>query len=159
TFGLSVHVGLDGTTANQGFQEPCCAYDAGLGTDAKTGEVVLAWFSNAPNDQGLHSATVLPARGVTKYLPGSGTDDHASAASPDGKLAVTGRPGAAGVYVAYGVGYPTWRVVNLWEHESGKTTRVAFGQNIRSPFAAPGPAGRLWVAWRDGNAIFATRTN
>jgi hypothetical protein len=156
TPGLFVHVGLDKGVPNKKQQSACCAYSAGLGTDAASGAVVLGWFSNAGASQGILLRRVAPAAGPTKYLPGSADATRRSAVSPDQTVGVTGRAGAPGVYVAYGVGYPVWRAVNQFEYGSGRTVHVATGTQIRRVTMAAGPQGRLWVMWADGTRIFAT---
>jgi hypothetical protein len=159
TFGLFVHPGLDPTVPNQKQQSACCAYSAGLGTDSAADAVVLAWFSNAAAHQGLYARRVQPTPGPTKYLSGSADATRHSAVSTDQVVGVTGRIGAPGVYIAYGVGYPTWKAVNLYEYTSGRTLHVATGTEIRHVSVAAGPDGRVWVMWADGDRIFATRSN
>src|SRR5262249_39244260 len=98
TFGLSTHAGLDPAVPNSTWQTACCGYSAGLATEAASGDVVLAWYSNATGAQGVQTQTILPSRGPAKYLPGSATPDRKSAVSPDQKVEVTARLRGRGVY-------------------------------------------------------------
>ena len=159
SFNLSTHAGLDPNVANQQWQTSCCAYSAGLVTDSKTGEVVLGWFSNANEGHGVYTQTILPGAGSAKSLPGSGSADRGSAVSLDQRLAISGRIGAPGVYVAYGAGYPVWTSLMLFDHSTGKAKKIWKG-TVRHVDIAPAPDGRLWVMWvGSGNAVYAARSN
>lgn len=158
TPGTFVHVGVDAATPNVLVQKACCGYQTGLATDSSTGDVVLAWFSNASGGYGVHTRTVAPALGTDRYLPGSSDAARKSAVSPDQQVAATGRIGAPGVYVAYGIGYPTWKALAVWQHPSGKTIRVWNG-TVRHYSIAAGPDGRLWAMWADGSLLYASRSN
>jgi hypothetical protein len=97
---------------------------------------------------------VLPSLGGDHVLPGSASGE--SAVSPIGAVGITGRDGAAGVCAAYGVGYPSWKAVNLWC--SGHVLRVWSGP-VTLFTVAPALGGRVWVVWSTSNAIYAARTN
>lgn len=158
TFDLSTHVGLDPAVPNQTWQSTCCAYYAGLGTDGSSGDVVMGWYSNALGSYGLLTRVISPSPGDTKYLPGSANEGRTAAASPDQKTAVTGRLRKAGLYVAYGTGYPAWTSLWIWENASGGAVRIWDG-TIRHPTIAAGPDGRLWVAWDTGDTIYVRRSD
>ncbi len=158
TFDLSTHAGLDATAPNQTWQSTCCAYYAGLGTDAETGDVVMAWYSNATGSYGILTREISPTPGDTKYLPGSANESRTAAVAPDQRIGVTGRIGKPGVYVAYGAGYPTWTSLWVWENGSATAVRIWDGP-IRHPTIAAAPKGRLWVAWEIGNTIYARRSD
>jgi hypothetical protein len=159
SFRLITHLGLDSSTPNQTWQTTCCAYVPGIGVDAATGDAVLGWFSNATNDYGIWTQTIAPGGGGRAYLPGSGNAEHTAAVAPDQTVGITGRIGSPGVYVAYGVGYPTWTSLWIWEHGSATATRVWNGR-VLDPNLTAGPGGRLWVMWHTpGNEIYAMRSN
>ncbi|HSP70884.1 MAG TPA: hypothetical protein VLN26_00860 [Gaiellaceae bacterium] len=160
TFGLFVHAGLAPSAPSTKVQSACCGYQAGLATDSASGQTVLAWYSNASGAGGILAATVLPSLGSTSYLPGSATADRNSAASPVQQVGIAARIGAPGVYVAYGVGYPTWKQIALWSHSTGKTLRVAsVGAGLGLPDVAAAPSGRLWAMWSAGGRLYAVRSN
>ncbi|MGZ4353079.1 MAG: hypothetical protein ACXVZ4_06010 [Gaiellaceae bacterium] len=121
---------------------------------------MLAWYSNATGAGGTLAATVLPSLGSTSYLPGSATADRNSAASPVQQVGIAARIGAPGVYVAYGAGYPTWTQLELWNHSTGKTLKVASAAaGLGLPNVAAAPSGRLWVMWSAGGRLYAVRSN
>ena len=158
-FALRTHAGLDPGVASQTWQTACCAYHAGVAVDGVTGEAVLGWSSNATNEHGLWAQSIAPTPGERRYLPGSGNEQRTAAVAPDQKVGITGRVAAPGVYMAFGVGYPTWSSLWVWEHGSARATRVWQGI-VRDPTIAAGPDGRLWLAWRSqGNQIYAVRSN
>jgi hypothetical protein len=159
TGGLFVHVGVDPTEADQRYQDACCAYQPALATDATTGEVVLGWYSNAAGQNGLYTQTVAPARGPRQYLPGSADDGRNSALSIDQKMALSARREAAGVYAAYGTGYPTFKKVVLWRHGTASPVTVASAEGARHVNLAAAPEGRLWVMWARAGRLYAVRTN
>jgi hypothetical protein len=159
TFRLFSHAGLDPAVESRVWQTSCCAYRPGLGVDGRTGEVVLAWYSDAIGEHGLWSQSILPAAGERKHLPSSANDERTAAVAPEQKLGISGRIGAPGVYVAYGAGQPTWTSLLVWEHMSGRATRVWEGV-VRDPSVTPGPEGRLWLSWSSsGNRVYVVRSN
>jgi hypothetical protein len=159
SFRLGVHFGIDPTTPDQIYQTSCCAYQPDVAWDAGSGENVLGWYSNATDDSGLFTQTISPATGARQFVPGSATAGKKSSLSIDQRMAITGRLGAAGVYIAYGVGYPTFRTVNLWRHGSSKSKVVAKANGARFVNIAAAPEGRLWVMWMRSNRLYATRSN
>src|SRR5579872_762793 len=52
-WGGSLQTDLSPTAEPAQLQGSCCAYTPGLATDGSTGDVVIAWYSNANPDQGL----------------------------------------------------------------------------------------------------------
>jgi hypothetical protein len=158
TFDLSTHAGLDPAMPNQTWQSTCCAYYPGLGADTSSGAVVMGWYSNALGSYGLLTRVISPSPGDTRYLPGSANEGRTAAVSPEQKIAVTGRIGKAGLYVAYGAGYPTWTSLWVSENASARAVRIWDG-TIRHPTIAAGPDGRLWVAWDTGDTIYVRRSD
>lgn len=158
TNGFFVHKGLGATTPNVKVQGACCAYQASLATDNATGHVYAAWYSNATGGYGIHLAQVQPSLGGDHVLTGSASADRTSAVSPSQPVAIVGRDGAPGVCAAYGVGYPTWRAVNLWCSTRNAPVRAWSGQVTR--FAvAPALDGRVWAIWSTSTTIYAARSN
>ncbi len=154
TSGFYIHRGVDPATPNVKVQAACCAYEASLATDSATGNVYAAWYSNARGGYGVHVRRVVPSLGGDHVMPGSASGN--SAVSPIGTVGITGRDGAAGVCAVYGVGYPSWKAVNLWC--SGHVLRVWSGP-VTLFTVAPALDGRVWVIWSTSSAIYAARTN
>lgn len=150
-------VGGPGITYHTG---GCCVYDPGIGVDSQAGTVVLGWFSNATNDQGLYTQVITPGGkvGQPAFVPGSATANHASADQPLQRTPVTGRLGRNGVYLAYGAGYPSFTKVNLLR-VGGKPRTVANGSGVKDVDLAAAPEGRLWVMWDRAGKYYATRSN
>jgi hypothetical protein len=156
---LTVHVGLDPSQQDQKFQTACCAYLPQVATDAASGETVLAWYSNATSQHGLSTQTILPTAGAAQFAPGSATPNRASSQSASQRVALSGRIGAPGVYLAYCAGYPTCETINLLRHGATAPLAVATAHGARHVNIAAGPEGRLWVMWMEDNRVYATRTN
>jgi hypothetical protein len=171
TFGLFVHRGLADTEATGNFQTAngfgCCGYDPGIALDGASGQLVVAWYSNADGGregiwaQGVDQATGNPV-GSAQRMPGSVTT-YAGAPESSQSLArtpVVSRPGRAGVYVADAGGYPTTRRVLVWRYGARSPwvlgTRVDGVDDVALAATAD---GRLWAAWSGGNRIYARRSN
>ena len=156
------HFGITPATPDFRYERRgCCAYDAGVGVDAVSGEVAVGWYSNATGNSGIYSQTISPGgpTGEVRYAPGSATEDRSRALSPTGQVGITGRQGAAGIYLAYGTGYPTYTGVVLWRHGATRPTFTIGARTARHVDVASAPEGRLWVVWERGGRIYATRTN
>jgi hypothetical protein len=159
---LAVHFGLDPAVADVDLQPDtrCCDYSPDVATDAKTGETAVAWFSNADTREGIWARRIAPRVGPRQRAPGSVVGGDA--VGTDQRTPITHRLGAPGVYVAYGGGYPTSKRVLLWRVGAARPMLVGTSADVEDVHVSPGPEGRLWVAWHDGqNAkrIFAVRTN
>ncbi len=159
SFALQAHIGLNPKTPDQKFQTSCCAYQPDIAVDAASGEAVLGWYSNASKENGLYTETIAPAAGEKQFVPDSATSDRNSSASIDQRMAITGRIGTPGVYVAYGAGYPTAKTVNLWRHGSAEPVVIAQAAGARHVNISAGPEGRLWVMWERNRRLYATRSN
>jgi hypothetical protein len=120
---------------------------------------VLAWFSLGEASDGTYARAITPSglSGTTVFLPGSATADRRSANPPLQRTAITGRIGG-GVYIAYGVGYPSRTSVALLRFGGGSLT-VGRGAGIENIDISPAPEGRLWIMWSDGPRIVVLRTN
>lgn len=172
TAGLFVHRGLDPAAPNNDFQTQfggCCGYDPGLAVDAATGQLWVAWFSNATGHQGVFAQNVEAGSGApvasAVLMPGSVTT-YNGAPNIDPQLQrtpITGRPGKPGVFVAYPGGYPSHDAVLLWQLGAAASTVIARGSGVRTVSVASDPAGRLWVTWSVNSGgvprVFARRSN
>jgi hypothetical protein len=159
----ALHVGLSDRVADQPFGGTgCCVYLPALATDAATGDVVLAWYSNIEGAHGLYTRTVQPAApdAAPQYVPGSANQSRSASVAASQRVALVSRLGAPGVYLAYCAGYPVCRSVNLWRHDSGRAAlTVAAEREARFVNASAAPDGRVWVMWSVGNRVRATRSN
>ena len=171
-WGSSVHRGLDPASPATSFQGAagfgCCSYNGGLAADALTGAMYAGWYSNAaaPNRgvwvQEVSTTDGTPVGSPTR-MPGSvsiynGTEQSADAGT---RIPMTGRPGAGGVFVAWPGGYPSQHQLLLWQPFDAEATTVwsARETDIDDPAIAASPDGRLWVAWTQGERVFARRSN
>ncbi len=128
---------------------PLSGYEGGmaqsyLATDASSGAVALAGETNA-GQGGVYVQQILPSLGARVVLPPLAKEWS------DG---LSGRLGAAGVFVAYA----DLKAVHLYRYGGGSKT-IARGPFSSATICA-GPEGRLWVAWGDStDGLFVTRTN
>jgi hypothetical protein len=170
TFGLLVHRGFAATPATGNFQTAagfgCCGYDPGIVLDGAGGQLVVGWYSNATNHEGVFAQAVDQATGnpvgAPQRMPGTVTryagSDNSSASLA--RTPVVSRPGRAGVYLAYAGGYPTTTKVLVWRfgaRASSVLGRRAGG--VSNVTLASDPAGRLWVVWSGGTHVYARRSN
>lgn len=160
SFVVGFHVGLDAAVADTEIQpdKKCCDYMADLTTDAHGGLTIAGWYSNADGRKGTWVQQILPGGGPRRLVPGSAAGGDAIGI--DQRVAITGRLGAPGVYVAVCSGYPTCKRALLWKVGAGSPLTAGTGQDVEDVHVSPGPQGRLWVAWHDGpGRIKAVRTN
>lgn len=158
TAGVNVHAGLDPASPTQLIDRTVFTYVPDLAVDGKTGEVVAGWFSLDRKEPGLFMRTVAPTLGPTRFVPSS--TQNGETKGIDQRVAISGRIGASGIYLAYGQGYPTFGRVLLWRYGSGKPMKVstAFREHEDVNIAAA-PEGRLWVMWHADGRVYALRTN
>ena len=95
--------------------------------------------------------------GGRKLAPGSLTGK--SFLQPIGRTPISGRIGAAGVFLAYGQGYPTLKTVAVWRVDTATPQLVLKAPGAKHVGVAAAPEGRLWVMWDVNGKIYATRTN
>jgi hypothetical protein len=161
SFHLRAHLGTDPGAADLELQpnNQCCDYVPELATDAKSGQTILAYYSNAKGRTGTWARQVAPSVGAPKLAPGSVSGGKAIGI--DQHVALSSRLGAPGVYLGYCGGYPTCTRTLLWRVGAGKPLQVGGGKDVEDVDVAPGPEGRLWIAWHDGQTkqVLATRTN
>jgi hypothetical protein len=151
--GAGYHVGTTWTDSDLDYATGCCVYGPGLGVDAATGEVVLAW-QYITGTTGTAYKTILPAAGAVSNAP-SGNN-----AATSTRTAITGRIGGAGVYLAYLKGSNQF----LSEPaivKTGSSTPMVFGgaNGAQRIGLVPSPSGRLWIFWSRKGMITAARSN
>jgi hypothetical protein len=139
----------------------CCAYFGNAAVDAATGETAIAWYSNVDNASGIYSQSVTPGgpAGDVQFAPGSATADRKSSLAPTGKIGMTSRRGAPGIYLAYGQGYPTYQNIIVWRHGTSSPVFGLAASRARHINITSGPEGRLWLMWERSGRLYATRTN
>jgi len=170
TFGLFVNRGVDPAAAPGNFQSGngfgCCGYSPGLARDEASGQLVVAWHSNATGHLGVFAQEVDQASGspagAAKLMPGS-VSTYAGRKETSYSLAhtpIVSRPGRAGVYLAYEGGYPSTRRVVVWRYGAARSTIVGLRPDgVRTVGIAATPEGRLWAFWSGGGRIWARRSN
>ena len=140
----------------------CCAYDAAAARDESTGAVYAAFYSNssATTENGVQVGQILPGSTGWRQAPGSAQIEggRANSSDPDQQIAMVGRPGG-GVYVAYGMGYPTKRAIRILNVATGATLDLARSNGASSIALSAEPDGRLWMTWREGTKVLAVHTN
>lgn len=115
-----------------------------LATDAASGAVVLAGSTNS-GQGGVYAQRIVPSPGPRVVLP---------PLAKEWGNGVSGRIGAAGVFLAYADG----KAVRLYRYGGGSKTLTSGSYWSATTCAAP--SGRLWVAWGDTNGgLFVTRSN
>jgi hypothetical protein len=149
-FQVGLAPGGSGTTACS-----CFTLQGDLATDAGSGTVVMSGLGQPSGYKlgGTFVEQVVPSVSGLVVLP-SGTQGF-------GDSGISGRLGAAGVYVLYSDNTRssvTKPAVRLYRYQ-GATRTIAQGAfTIAKVF--PGPAGRLWLVWGDAqDGVFVTRTN
>jgi len=142
------HVGLDSTAADGNFPAGLMS-DPGIGVDSQSGQVVAAWNVIG----GSVIAMLLKPAGAALTIPNS------TAAQLQHTVGITGRIGAPGVYVAFAQGTNEFTAKPaLFNVGTGKVTRLK-GSDAEKISIAAAPGGRLWVFWKSGGTVFATRSN
>jgi hypothetical protein len=147
--GGGFHVGLDASVADGelpgGLQQ-----DPGIGVDSASGQVFLAW-----NDLDTQTVKVtrLSPPGAPVTLPNS------AAAQLQHEVGITGRIGAAGVFIAFTQGTNAFLgKPALFRVDTGKAIRLSSSAGEKASIAAA-PSGRLWVFWKKAGTVFARRSN
>ena len=132
-----------------------------VATDIVTGQPYAAFGSSAARASGIVVQPIGPrgAVGQPQYAPGSASKRRAAAVAPDERVAIAARVGASGVYVAYGVGYPTVKGVALWSVGAAHASFRLPAQGASEITLAAAPDGRLWLAWSRNGTSYVTRTN
>lgn len=170
TYGLFAHRGLDPAVPAGDFQGgagfSCCGYSPGIARDEASGRLVVAWHSNATGHLGVFAQQIDQATGnpvgTPALMPGSTTTYNGS---PETSYSIAhtpivGRPGRAGLYIAYAGGYPTTTRVVVWPYGAARSSVAATRQEgVGDVGIATTPEGRLWVFWSGGGRVWARRSN
>jgi hypothetical protein len=157
SLGTWVHAGADATLPNFNLQAPLgtYGYDPNIASDA-TGTMV-AWFSNATGHLGPHAQGVNADGspiGSALQMPGT-ANMHVG---PLARTPLVARPGG-GFYVAYPTGYPTYNAIRVWRIGATRTTLLDRTAGDSLSAISADSSGRLWVAWKDGTRVLASRSN
>jgi hypothetical protein len=160
TPGLGFHYGVDPSTPDGKIpQSSCCLYHPDVGVDSASGQAWIGFTSNENATPGFFVNAIGPGgtEGGRKLAPGSlsGKDF----VQPIGRTPITGRIGAAGVFLVYGQGYPTIKKIAVWKVDSAKPQLVVNASGAKHLAVAAAPEGRLWLMWDLNGKIYATRTN
>jgi len=146
----------------------CCVSQPGIATDGVTGTSYVAYLSLIRNAQGiwLHRLNQAGFTGTAFRLPGSVTRGNTVVINQ--RAAITGHgKGRAGVYLAYGAGFPTYSALEVYRVGASKPFALAkfnpLGEHLAGMDITAGPNGRLWVTWIDGAgsppALFVRASN
>jgi hypothetical protein len=162
--GVTFHVGIDtshrpalspdATTSAPGFSS-----DAGVGRDAKTGQVWALWASGngGAGKDGVWAQPILPSLGTLIHAPGSYASGGTTSFGLQQDLSAASRTGG-GVYTAYVTS--AQKSIDVWKVGAKKPFATLADHNGPTDVVVtPGPAGRIWVYWRDGSGWHATRSN
>jgi hypothetical protein len=157
TLGTWVHVGADATLPNFSYQGPLgnYGYDPNIASDASG--TMIAWYSNATGHLGPHAQAVNPDGspiGSAMQMPGTANMNVGMLS----RTPLVARAGG-GFYVAYPTGYPTQNAVRVWRVGATKTTLLDKTANNSLAAISADSGGRLWVAWKDGTRVLASRSN
>lgn len=158
--GLGFHYGVDPKDPDGKIpQTGCCLYEPDIALDAATGQAWVGFYSNESAGPGLYANAIGPSAPQDGRRLAVGSVAGKSSLHPGNRAAITGRMGAAGVYLVYGQGYPTFKTLALWKVDTAKPQLVLKADRNEHVNVAAAPAGRLWLMWEQSGAIFATRTN
>jgi hypothetical protein len=141
----------------------CCpTTSVALANDRGGNQVWAAWFDLSASTHataGQFAQRVWPRPGGRKIkAPGSSTGGHA--VNPSQRVALSERAGG-GVWLAYPLGYPTSSKFRMWRVGSKTYWDVKAHGQLGDVTLAPGPGGRLWVAWTTlgDRRLHVARTN
>ena len=160
TPGLGFHYGVDPSTPDGKIpQSGCCLYHPDIGVDSASGQAWVGFTSNETASPGVFVNAIGPGgpEGGRKLAPGSIAGKNFL--QPIGRTPISGRIGAAGVFLAYGQGYPTFKTVAVWRVDTARPQLVLKAPGAKHVAVAAAPEGRLWVMWDVNGKIYATRTN
>jgi hypothetical protein len=158
TLGTWTHAGLTPATPNFDHQAPLgnYGYDPGIAMDAG-GKAMIAWYSNATGHLGPFAQGVNPdgsPLGSALNMPGTSNMNVGMIS----RTPIVARAGG-GFYVAYPTGYPTQDSVRVWAVGASKTMLIDKTATNSLAALTGDASGRLWVAWKDGTDVLASRSN
>jgi von Willebrand factor type D domain/Peptidase of plants and bacteria len=143
----------------------CFASEPAIARDEASGTLWMAWVQWDCPQQGVFAQQIDAATGapVGAALQAPGSAPSAGEASPTAatataeRLALTGRPGAAGVYLAYVT--DRGARVRLWRVGDASATAISGRKGARDALLAAEPAGgRMWLAWTEDGRLLTERT-
>jgi hypothetical protein len=132
----------------------CCAYSSGIASGGSPAATWLAYLSLITGKQGIYLQKLAGAgrTGGAFRLPGTVTKGNTFPLEQ--RIGIASR-GKAGVYVAYGAGYPIITALEVLRAGTAKPLKLAsfggFGETVAGDTISAGPNGRLWVTWFDGD--------
>jgi hypothetical protein len=128
---------------------------------AGNGDIYVAWgqTSNTPSDAGFRVEDVS-SHGPVIGVPGAGDISVATDLGVFGNIAITATNTHPGVWIAYCTNTSPCSL-RLWKYGTKTPLVVPSSYDAGDVAIAPGPGGRLWVAWSNikTNAIYVVRTN
>ena len=125
--------------------------DPGVGVDSQSGAAFVA--GNLLDEDGVMVLPIAPA-GARVTIPNSGAEQLQH------PVGITGRIGKPGVFVAYTQGTNEFLgKPAIYRVDTGKSIRLSNKKGGEDVCVAAAPGGRLWAFWKDGDTIFATRSN
>ena len=139
----------------------CYGSSPTLAGDEQSGELWIAWMQWDCPDVGVFVQQVDPATGSLVGSPqmAPGSSNGSTGGAPfflpaDEPLAFTGRPGQAGVFLAYPTG--DGRQFSLWRVGDGSATTILGrdGEVGQVEMKADPGNGRLWLAWEEGERLW-----
>jgi hypothetical protein len=158
--GLGFHYGIDPAQPDGRIpQSGCCLYTPDVAVDSASGQAWVGFHSNESAGPGLYVNAIGPGgqQGDRRLAPGSVTGT--SSIYPGNRASITGRTGAAGVYLFFGQGYPTFNTLALWRVDTARPQVVIRADGNEHANVAAAPEGRLWLMWERSGTIYAARTN
>jgi hypothetical protein len=164
---VCVHRGTSAATPNVNLQQGLgdFGWDPGIALDKASGQMVVAWFSDATGHTGVYTEAVDQstgaATGTPRVMPGTST----LADGPfNGRTQIAARAGG-GLFVAYTGGYPSHDRLLVWRVGAGVLSlQLKFASQINSVGIASDPGGRLWIYWAGSTpagrlVVYARRSN
>jgi hypothetical protein len=134
----------------------CCLYLAGLATDGRSGQTWISYGSLITARMGIFARPLTQSgrpAGPAVLLPGS--RQRGNVFLPGQRIGVTARGhGRAGVFAAYGSGWPTFHkleVIRLGSRTPRTLASFGSAEAMAGSTIAAEPSGRLWVTWFFGD--------
>jgi hypothetical protein len=160
TPGLGFHFGVNPADPDGKIpQSGCCLYTPDIAVDSGSGQAWVGFHSNENAGPGLFVNAIGPTgpQGGRKLASGSVTGKDSI--YPGNRTSITGRISAAGVYLFYGQGYPTFKSLALWRVDVARPHLVITADGNEHANITAAPEGRLWLMWERNGTIYAVRTN
>jgi hypothetical protein len=148
--GEGFHIGLSPTDPD-GSLGTGTVIDPGVGVDSQSGAAFVA--GNLLDEDGVMVLPIAPA-GARVTIPNSGAEQLQH------PVGITGRIGKPGVFVAYTQGTNEFLgKPAIYRVDTGKAIRLSNRKGGEESSIAAAPGGRLWAFWKDGDRVYATRSN